>query len=188
MSLYLLLLALQAEAPLDPPPLKVKPVAVKPAARAPKVNPTIIYAPAAKPDAPDVEVDAPSNPDAASTPTSPLAGLGSAARERLAREKQADSQRRIELRQQMAGAHEAIAKALATAPLDLTALKSALERRDRLMAQARSNVTDAVIALLGDIPADERTRVAKALIERDSARPSQPSKPQPKADPAPAGR
>ncbi|QIK95496.1 periplasmic heavy metal sensor [Sphingomonas sp. HDW15A] len=192
MSLFLLLLALQGAEPVsDPPPLKVKPSPQRPAqpavVKAPGgANPTITYVPAKpKPD------DAPTRAVVIQTPTpasddSPLASVSEAARARLAQERQADAARRSELRREMIAAQDAIAKVLAAEPLDLGALKAALERRDQVMAQSRSKVTLAVMDLLGDIPADERLTVAKALIESEGAS-SRPA-PEPKPKPAPVGR
>ena len=187
MSLFLLLLALQgAGTPTDPPPLKVR--TVQPAvasATAPSTkpstgaNPKITYVPA-KPKAD--EAAAPATKSGAS----PLSGISESARARLAEEKEADTARRAELRREMIAAQEAIAKALATEPLDLAALQAALERRDQVMAQSRSKVTLAVVDLLGDISAEERLTVAKALIESDSASP-RPA-PEQKPKPSPVGR
>ena len=202
MSLYLLLIALQADAPLDPPPLKIKPVVVQPTPTmptAPAVNPTIIYTPAPKPSAvpsasPGVtyapaRTDADPAPGAPAAPAAPLAAVSAGARERLAVERQADAERRVELRREMAAVNDGIAKALATTPLDVAALKAALERRDEVMARSRAKVTDAVIDLLGDIAPDDRLTVARALIERDSGRPSQPTpQTQARPDPSPVGR
>jgi uncharacterized membrane protein len=192
MSLFLLLLALQGAEPVsDPPPLKIKvapasPVTTtKPAvAKAPTVaNPTITYVPA-KPKTDD----AVSQPTAvaAATPSdgSPLAGVSDAARARLGQEKQADAARRAELRRDMTEVQAAIARALASQPLDLAQLQAALERRDQVMSSSRSKVTLAVMDLLGDIPPEDRLTVAKALIESDSApqRPTAEQKPKPASD------
>ena len=191
MSLFLLLLALQGAEPVsDPPPLKVKPstesqskpTAVKTPTGA---NPSITYVPA-KPKVNDIVPQAAATPASSAAPSdaSPLAGVSEAARGRLAQEKQADTARRTELRREMIAAQEAIARALATEPLDMAALKAALERRDQVMAQSRSKVTLAVIELLSDIPPGERMTVAKALIESDSApqRPAAEQKPKPSPD------
>jgi uncharacterized membrane protein len=196
MSLFLLLLALQGAEPVsDPPPLKVKPApavpvdAVKPAVvRTPTgANPTITYVPA-KPKTDNIVPQAAAPATGSATPgdSSPLAGVSEAARGRLAQEKQADAARRAELRREMIAAQDAIARTLSTEPLDMAALKTALERRDQVMAQSRSKVTLAVIDLLGDIPPGERLTVAKALIESDSA-PQRPAA-EPKPKPAPDGR
>ena len=195
MSLFLLLLALQGAEPVsDPPPLKVRPAPAVPAEAAkPAVktragaNPTITYVPA-KPKADDTvpQPVASAASRAATSDASPLAAVSEAARGRLAQEKQADAARRTELRREMIAAQEAIAKALATEPLDMAALKAALERRDQVMANSRSKVTLAVIDLLGDIPPAERLTVAKALIESDSAPQRTATEQKPK--PAPDGR
>ena len=150
MSLYLLLFALQADAPLDPPPLKIKPVVVQPtppAPTAPTVNPTIIYTPTkpgAVPSASKGVTYVPAKPDAdptPATPAAPLAAVSEGAKERLSLEKQADAERRAELRREMTAVNDAIAKALASTPLDVAALEVALERRDEVMARSRSKVT-----------------------------------------------
>ena len=197
MSLVLLLLALQgAETPTYPPPLKVKPVTVtdpsptanptvvyKPAPKTtdvPAANPKITYVPAAKPATPA------ESPAAETPPAGPLGGLSAAARARLAEEKQADAERRAELRREMGFAQDAIARALTADPLDMGALKVALEHRDSVMAQSRSKVTLAVLDLLGDVPPEERVTVAKALIESDSS-PQRPAAEQ-KPKPSPVGR
>ena len=181
----LLLLALQGTEPVsDPPPLKVMSAPAMPAkpatVKAPTgANPTITYVPA-KPKTDDIVPQAaPATTPAALSDGSPLASVSEAARGRLAQEKQADADRRAELRREMVAAQEAIAKTLAAEPLDMTALKAALERRDQVMAQSRSKVTLAVIDLLADIPAAERLTVAKALIESDSSpqRPAADKKP-----------
>jgi uncharacterized membrane protein len=193
MSLFLLLLALQGAEPVsDPPPLKVKPSTESPSkptvVKTPTgANPSITYVPA-KPKVDDTAPQAAAAPASSAAPSdaSPLAGVSEAARGRLAQEKQADTARRTELRRDMIAAQEAIARALATEPLDMAALKAALERRDQVMAQSRSKVTLAVIDLLGDIPPGERLTVAKALIESDSA-PQRPAGEQ-KPKPAPDGR
>lgn len=185
--LLLLLLAIQGdETPSHPPPLKVKPAATTPAkpmvAKAPiGANPTITYVPA-KPKTDGVAAQAIAAPAVASTnadDTSARSGVSEAARSRLAEEKQADALRRAELRREMTEVQAAIAKSLSAQPLDLAALKAALERRDEVMAKSRSKVTLAVVDLLGDIPAEDRLTVAKALIESDSAtqRPAAETKP-----------
>jgi len=192
MSLFLLLLALQGAEPVsDPPPLKVKPSPESPArpavVKAPSgANPTITYVPA-KPKADEAVPRATVAPTTTpASDASPLASVSEVARARLAQERQADAARRSELRREMIAAQDAIAKVLAAEPLDLSALKAALERRDQVMTQSRSKVTVAVMDLLGDIPANERLTVAKALIESESSS-SRPA-PEPKPKPAPDGR
>ena len=178
MSLFLLLLALQGADVDADPPLKTESVAPK-AVKAPaaKANPKITYVPA-KPGTGSTD-------NGSEAGASPLAGISEAARARLAEERQADSVRRGDLRRDMQSVQDAIAQALAADPLDLEALKAALDRRDQVMAKARSNVTLAVIDLLGDIPVEDRLTVAKALIDRESAS-QRPAEQKPK--PAPDGR
>ena len=193
MSLFLLLLALQGAEPVsDPPPLKIKvapaspTTSTKPAvAKTPTgANPTITYVPA-KPKADD---SIQQTTAAASAPApsdgSPLASVSEAARSRLAEEKQADAARRAELRREMTEVQSAIARSLAAEPLDLVGLKAALERRDQIMAKSRSKVTLAVLDLLGDIPPEDRLKVAKALIESDPSpqRTAAEQKPKPASD------
>jgi len=209
MSLLLLLLAMQgADTQTDPPPLKVKPVQAKPVQvtspspttatpgvtyvpttkvdTAPTARPGVTYVPAAKLQ-PMAEARAAANTEAQPTEgASPFTNLSEKARARLAEEKQADTQRRAALREEMAAAQDLIAKALTSKPLDMNLLKTALEHRDQVMAGARSKVTASVMDLLGDVPAEERLTVAKALIEGDSG--SQRSAPEQKPKPTPVGR
>ena len=189
MSLYLLLFALQADAPLDPPPLKIKPVVVQPTTQtpppptAPTVNPTIIYTPAPKP-AP-VVTPAPAAP---AEVAAPLAGLSEASRQRIAAERKLNSERVVAHRRELAAAQEAVGRALAANPLDMAALKAALEARDRAGSAYRERLTVAVLDLLQDIPPAERAIVARAVIQGElPARPAEVQQP-PKPDPTPVGR
>ena len=210
MSLLLLLLAMQgADTQTDPPPLKVKPVQAKPVqVTSPSpttATPGVTYIPANKPEAeviaarpgvtyvpaaklqPMAQAESPSQAKAQPAEgASPFTNLSEKARARLAEEKQADTQRRAALREEMAAAQDLIAKALTSKPLDMALLKTALEHRDQVMAGARSKVTASVMDLLGDVPAEERLTVAKALIEGDSG--SQRSAPEQKPKPTPVGR
>ena len=197
MSLLLFLLAMQgADTQTDPPPLKVKPAQAKPVqVTSPSpttATPGVTYVPAKKPDeAPSAKPGVSYVPAAKAQPAaegaSPFAELSGTARARLAQEKQADAQRRAELREEMSAAQDLIAKALTANPLDMPLLKTALEHRDQVIAQSRSKVTAAVIDLLGDVPADERLTVAKVLIESDSGA-QRTAPPEQKPKPTPVGR
>lgn len=191
MSLYLLLLALQsADAPLDPPPLKVKPVvAAKPAPAAPKfapaspkANPTIIYAPAAKPTTappavePEVEV--------ALSPS----GLSQAAVNRILAERKANAERQAAHRQELAAAQKAVAAALSADPFDLAALRAALIERDRINGAYRDKLTAAVLAMLEEMPAAERVAVARAVIQGEGIPRAAAADAPPKPKPSPVGR
>ncbi|HET9355641.1 MAG TPA: hypothetical protein VFO42_05705 [Sphingomicrobium sp.] len=195
MSLYLLLLALQADAPLDPPPLKIKPVVVtNPApttvvnptitytpAPKPAVNPTIIYTPAPKP-APAVPA---AEPEAEATPAT--AGLSDAAVKRILAERKANVERQVTHRKELAAAQDAVSKALSAVPFDLDALKAALVNRDRVTTSYRERLTAAVLAMLDEVPAAERLAVAKAVIQGET--PARTATPEPsKQKPSPVGR
>lgn len=196
MSLYLLLLALQADAPLDPPPLKVKPVVVtNPAPTTvvnptitysptpkPAVNPTIIYTPASKP-APVVPA---AEPEVEATPAT--AGLSDAAVRRVLAARKANAERQVAHRQELAAAQEAVAKALAAVPFDVDALKAALVNRDRVTSSYREQLTAAVLAMLDEVPAAERLAVAKAVIQGEAPARTATPRPQAKPKPSPVGR
>ena len=196
MSLYLFLLALQADAPLDPPPLKVKPVVVtNPAPTAvvnptiiytptPKaaVNPTIIYTPAPKP-APAVPA---AEPEVAAAPAT--AGFSEAALKRIVAERKANAERQVTHRRELAAAQDAVVKALAAVPFDLDALKAALVNRDRITTSYREQLTAAVFAMLDEVPAAERLAVAKAVIQGEAPARTATPKPPAKPKPSPVGR
>lgn len=197
MSLYLLLLALQADAPLDPPPLKIKPVVVtNPApttvvnptitftpAPKPAVNPTIIYTPAPKP----AQAGPASEPEIEAAPPPAPAGLSEAAVKRILAERKANAERQAAHRKELAAAQDAVAKALAAVPFDLDALKVALVNRDRVTTSYREQLTAAVFAMLEEVPAAERLAVAKAVIQGET--PARTATPQPvKPKPSPVGR
>lgn len=186
MSLSLLLLALQAETPSYPPPLKVKPVVpVQPSTKAPapKVNPTIIYTPAVKaspPAAPAVE-------QAASQETKAI-GLSKASLERVLAERTANAERQARHKQQLAAVQDAVDKALAAEPFDLAALKAALVERDRITTSYREKLTEAVLDMLEAVPAEERLAVAKAVIKGELPTRAAEATPPPQPKPSPAGR
>ncbi len=204
MSLYLLLLALQADAPLDPPPLKIRPVVVtnpaptanpgivyRPAPTpAPVVNPTIIYTPAPRTAPLVTPVPAVTAPAAPARVAAPLASLSEASRQRIAEERRLNTERGAGHRRELAAAQEAVGRALAADPFDMTALKAALENRDRVASAYREKLTGAVLDLLGDVPPDERVVVARAVIEGElPSRPAASRQPlKPKPTPSPVGR
>ena len=178
MSLYLLLLALQAEAPLDPPS-EAKPVAAKRATRAPKVNPTIIYAPASKTPSAVAPADE-------ATPQAGPIGLSKTSLERVLAERKANAERQAAHRQQLAETQQAVERALAAEPFDLDSLKSALVERDRVASAYREKLTQAVIAMLDAIPPEERLAVAKAVIKGEL--PTRTTEAPPPSKPTPVGR
>ena len=198
MSLYLLLLALQADAPLDPPPLKIKPVVVTNPAPNTVVNPTITYTPAPKPAVNPTIVYTPAPrtaPVAAPAPAepaevaAPLAALSEASRQRIAEERRLNRERVAAHRRELAAAQEAVGRALAAEPFDMAALKAALENRDRVASAYRERLTVAVLDLLGDVPPGERVIVARAVIDGElPGRTSAPPPPQAKPKPSPVGR
>ena len=183
MSLYPLLLALQAGTVEGPPPIKVIPVtpvqAPSPAAAPPpKVNPTIIYTPAAKPP--------PVAPAKETAPPSAPIGLSKASLERVLAERKANAERQAVHKQQLAAVQEAVDKALAAAPFDMTALKAALIERDRINTSYRERLTQAVLEMLDAVPAAERLAVAKAVIKGELPARAAEAAPPPK--PSPVGR
>ena len=185
MSLYLLLLALQAEAPLDSSPPKAKPAATKAKPAAPKVNPTIIYTPATKPD------EAAASTDAAAEAEAPAAiGLSEPALKRILAERKANAERQTAHRKELAATQEAVEEALAAEPFDLAALKAALVRRDQVNTTYREKLTEAVLAMLEAVPAEERLAVAKAVIKGEvPARAAEAAtQPKPSPRPSPVGR
>ena len=186
MSLYPLLLALQAGTVEAPPPIKVIPVtpvqAPSPAAAPPpKVNPTIIYTPAAKPPPVISAKEAPQP----SAPSAPI-GLSKASLERVLAERKANAERQAVHKQQLAAAQEAVDKALAAAPFDMAALKAALIERDRINTSYREKLTQAVLEMLDAVPAAERLAVAKAVIKGELPARAAEAAPPPK--PSPVGR
>ena len=196
MSLYLLLLALQADAPLDPPPLKIKPVVVTNPAPTTVVNPTIIYTPAPKPAVNPTIIYTPATKPAPVVPAaepeieSPpaTAGLSDTVVKRVLAERKANAERQVTHRRELAAAQEAVAKALAAVPFDLDALKAALVNRDRVTSSYREQLTAAVLAMLDEVPAAERLAVAKAVIQGEVPTRTATPKPQAKTKPSPVGR
>ena len=184
MSLYLLLLALQADAVAAPPPLKIKPVVAKPKPDAPKANPTIIYSPAAKTPQP-----ASPTAEAAESPSAPI-GLSRTSLERVLAERKANAERQVAHRQQLAAVQQAVDKALAAEPFDMAALKAALVERDRINTSYREALTQAVLAMLEAVPASERLAVAKAVIkgELPTRAAEAATQPKPSPKPSPVGR
>ncbi|WP_118857619.1 periplasmic heavy metal sensor [Sphingomonas mesophila] len=198
MSLYFLLAALQADAPLDPPPIKVRPVVAAPGQPAPTpapnpttiyrpapvqpaspaANPTIIYAPAAK-QAPPPEPAAPERERA------PI-GLSPESLERIVAARKANADRQAANRQALEQNQRAIDQVLVAEPLNLDALKAALAERDRLNAEYRAQLTASVVAMLNAVPVGERLAVARAVIKGEAPKRTE-TKPAPTPPPA-AGR
>lgn len=181
MSLYLLLLALQADTVSAPPPLKMKPVVPvqQPAtAPAPKVNPTIIYTPAVKPQPAAAQEAPPRQPGAI--------GLSKASLDRVMAERTANVERQAAHKQQLITAQEAVDRALAAEPFDMAALRAALLERDRINTSYREKLTQAVLSMLDAVPAAERLAVAKAVIKGEL--PARAAEAPPQTKPLPVGR
>ena len=179
MSLTLLLLALQA-APSETKPVVPVEQRATAKARAPKVNPTIIYTPAVKEDPPAPE------PQPVAPQQAGAIGLSKASLDRVLAERKANVERQAAHRKQLAAAQEAVEKALAAEPFALDALKAALVERDRIATAYREKLTQAVLAMLDAVPADERLAVAKAVIKGEL--PAKAAESAPAAKPTPVGR